>query len=90
MATAKEAHAKALAADVRRKVALIEEAGGVLHAVWPEVITRFMFDDGSIVDVLTSRDDSDLRGVLLDTLHKHAIVGSTRLPQTSTVPGDVS
>lgn len=46
-----------------------------LRAIWPQHRYRFMFDDGRIVDVVSARDDSDLRAALLAHMNATAIVG---------------
>lgn len=43
---------------------------GFIRAVWPERLIRFMFSDGTLLDVRTSRDDSDLRGAVLDYVRR--------------------
>ena len=42
---------------------------------------RFLFTDGTTVDVVGDRDDSDVRGALLAHLGKEAIAGVARLPE---------
>lgn len=59
---------------------LVPHDDGTLLAVWPLSTVRFMFDDGRTVDVVTTRDDSDLRGELLKHCRAERIVGSTVLP----------
>lgn len=57
---------------------LIVEADGALVATWREHRVRFLLSDGRTIDVMTARDDSDLRGAVLDYLGGGAlaIVGS--------------
>lgn len=58
---------------------LVEGEDGALRVVWREYTIRFLFSDGSTVDVRTSHDDSDLRGALLDHFKVERIEGSVRL-----------
>ena len=79
------AERKAKAAPERARWPHIEQVDGHLQAVWPVRRVRFMLSDGRTVDVLTTRDDSDLRGALLDHLGGGlAIVGSVQLPEALT------
>lgn len=48
-----------------RTVELCTNADGLLEARWPVRRLRFLFDNGDTLDVLTERDDSDLRGAVL-------------------------
>jgi hypothetical protein len=70
---------------------LVERDDGTLEAVWPVQRIRFMFSGGRTVDVVTTRDDSDLRGVLLAHCKAEQIVGHTTLVEpsaaVSAVPG---
>lgn len=61
----------------RPQPTLVPNGDGALLAVWPLYTVRFMFDDGRTVDVVTTRDDSDLRGELLAHCKAERIVGST-------------
>lgn len=47
--------------------------------VRPERRVRFMFDDGRTVDVLTARDDSDVRDAVLKACGAEKIVGTAYL-----------
>ena len=53
-----------------RPIVALEDVEGstppTVRAVWPVVTVRFMFGDGSLVDVVTAHDDSRLRAVLVD------------------------
>jgi hypothetical protein len=44
----------------------LAEQDGVLAAVYPRHQYRFLFDDGSTLDVVAYRDDSDLREAMLE------------------------
>lgn len=52
---------------------------GTYAAVWPSFMLRFLLSDGRTVDVITDRDDSDLRGALLDACQVERIEGAARL-----------
>jgi hypothetical protein len=52
---------------------------GALIATWPTHRYRYLLSDGSIVDVLAVRDDSDLRDALLTYTGVDRIEGSARL-----------
>jgi hypothetical protein len=58
----------------------------VFAAVWPESTIRFLLDDGTCVDVRTTRDDSYLRQVLVARFGR--IAGATRLPDRAPETGD--
>lgn len=58
----------------------LNEQDGVLVAEWPEFIVRFLFSDGTTLDVKTHRDDSDLRSAILAYAKKERIEGSARIP----------
>lgn len=70
----------AKAAERARWPELAQEDDHTLMATWPLHRYRFMFSDGRTLDVLSPRDDSDLRGALLDHLGADAIVGVAQLP----------
>jgi hypothetical protein len=76
------AEAKGKAAERARWPTLAEDNDGELRAGWREHRVRFLLSDGRTVDVRTTRDDSDLRGALLDYLGggQLAIVGSVVVP----------
>lgn len=59
-----------------RRPQLTETGGGMIQATWPERVFRFLLSDGRTVDVRSSRDDSDLRGVLLEHMGVDKIEGS--------------
>ena len=88
MSVAKKTSAAKKANDPppHRGCVLHELPDGTLVAHWPTYMIRFLLSDGRTVDVATYRDDSDLRGALLDYTKVERIEGSTRL----TVPPDVS
>jgi hypothetical protein len=65
-------------------VTFYPDALGTLNALWPSWVVRFMFDDGTTVDVRTMSDSSHLRGALLEHLGKNAIVGSTTIKDSVT------
>lgn len=44
----------------------LAEQEGVLAAVYPRFQYRFLFDDGTTLDVVAYRDDSDLREAMLE------------------------
>lgn len=48
---------------------------GTLCATWPARRIRFLLENGATVDVLTDRDDSDLRG-RINELTGQSIIGS--------------
>jgi hypothetical protein len=52
----------------------------VVHAVWVKRRYRFMFSDGSTLDVIADRDDSDLRGAVLAYTKAERIEGTATLP----------
>jgi hypothetical protein len=60
-----------------RTVTLTPDRDGVLHARWPRRRVRFLLSDGRTVDVITERDDSDLRAALLHHTKAERIEGST-------------
>lgn len=62
-----------------RGCVLHELPDGTLAAHWPSYMIRFLLSDGRTVDVVTDRDDSDLRGALVDHMKVERIEGSTRL-----------
>ena len=66
-------------ADNPRVPNLVEDNAGTLVATWPLRRYRYLLSDGRTVDVLSPRDDSDLRAALLDHLGVEAIVGSAAL-----------
>lgn len=57
---------------------ILQEDGSYL-AQWPLQKRRFLFSDGRTVDVVSSRDDSDLRAVLLHVLKAERIEGVASL-----------
>lgn len=58
---------------------LVPQPDGTLLAVWPYHTIRFLLDDGRTIDVTTAKDDSDLRGALLEHMKAERIEGSVRL-----------
>ena len=70
-----ERKAKADAVPDYRRPNLAEDNSGTLVATWPVRRHRFLLSDGRTVDVLTPRDDSDLRGELLAHLGVERIEG---------------
>ena len=75
------AERKPKAIDGRDRWPALAEVDGVLRATWPEHRVRFLLSDGRTVDVVTPRDDSDLRGALLDHLGVEAIMGHVRVEE---------
>lgn len=53
---------------------------GVLVAVWRRRRLRFLLGDGSVLDVIAERDDSDLRGAVLRHTGAERIAGVAELP----------
>ncbi len=51
----------------------------VLHAKYPWQWFRFMLNDGQTVDVFAVRDDSDMRGAVLEATKATKIEGVARL-----------
>lgn len=64
-----------------RQVTFVPNSFGVLQAVWPQRLYRFMLSDGSFVDVLSARDDSDLRAAVLAYTKAERIEGVARLAE---------
>jgi len=62
-----------------RRVTLTLQDDGSYLATWPLQRHRFLLSDGRTIDVVTSRDDSDLRGALLEATGAERIEGSVRL-----------
>ena len=58
-----------------RRIVLDPDGDGRLIVRYPSIVYRFLFSDGSTVDVEGHRDDSDLRGELLRVLKKEKIEG---------------
>jgi hypothetical protein len=66
--------------DPRSRWPSLTPTDGILVADWPSRLVRFLLADGRTVDVLTARDDSDLRGALLEATGAEAIAGVVTLP----------
>jgi hypothetical protein len=73
---AKKAPAKIPATSVR----LFPRADGSVTATWPQHRYRFLLSDGSTLDVVTPRDDSELRSAILAYTKVDRIEGCARLP----------
>ncbi len=58
--------AKKAAPKTERQRLRLAERDGVLAAVYPLHQYRFLFSDGSTLDVVAYRDDSDLREAMLE------------------------
>jgi hypothetical protein len=56
-------------------VTLDQRSDGVYVAQWQQRQYRFMFDDGSTVDVESHVDSSTLRTAVLEALGKERVVG---------------
>ena len=69
-----------------RRVLLEPGEDGRLIVRYPTWVVRFLLSDGSTVDVECHRDDSDLRGALLEYLKVEKIEGSVRVSMSSVVP----
>lgn len=63
-----------------RRVEFDVLSDGTLRAKYHWTTYRFLMSDGSSVDVVAVRDDSDLRGALLEHTKCGAIAGSVSLP----------
>lgn len=60
----------------------VEASGpGTVRITRPECRYRFMFDDGTTLDVLTDRDDSTVREAVLAWADKEAIAGVATVPE---------
>lgn len=53
----------------------IVDSDGVLYARRHVMLLRFMFSDGTTLDVMSDRDDSDVREAALAWAEKEAIAG---------------
>jgi hypothetical protein len=81
MATTKKAAPAKRAAPKEPPVRLVPNGDGTLRASWPVHAYRFLFADGTVLNVESVRDDSVLRGALIDhrKVPDDRIVGSTVL-----------
>ncbi len=70
--------------EYRRVV--FEESSGDLIAQYHWSRYRFMFTDGRTFDVVAIRDDSDLRGAVLDHFKAEGIAGVATLPVEAAPP----
>lgn len=50
-----------------------------LHVERPQYTFRFLFSDGRVLDVLADRDDSEVRGAVLEYAKAEKIEGVARL-----------
>lgn len=66
-------------------VSFVDE-GDAVRAVRPQRRYRFMFDDGSTLDVLIDRDDSTLRDAVLKRAGKDRIEGVAVVPDQEGLP----
>jgi hypothetical protein len=71
----KRAPAKAATAEPKPDLKLIKPTQKVINGILyePVYLHRFLFDNGDVVDVQAIRDDSNLRGLLLDQRKKDGI-----------------
>jgi hypothetical protein len=58
----------------------LEERDGVAYAVWIQQTFRFLFSDGRTVDVISERDDSELREAVRLHYKAERIEGVATLP----------
>jgi hypothetical protein len=68
-----------------RRVTLTPDGEGRYQASYVWKTYRFMFIDGSYVDIRAYRDDSDLRSAVLDVTGAKQIAGSAVLPEPEKV-----
>ena len=69
-----------------RRITLIPQKDGSLLATYTWKQFRFMLSDGTTVDVLAVRDDSDLRAAVLAHTGATAIAGVVTLTPTTPAP----
>ena len=62
---------------------------GAYMAMYKRKIHRFLLSDGSCVDVVAIRDDSDLRAAVLDLTKVERIEGVAHLPYVEPEPAPV-
>jgi hypothetical protein len=70
---------------MNRRPVLRDLGDGRYRAEWPTTTVRYLLDDGRTVDVETPRDDSDLRGALLELTRAGKIAGAVELHEQGTL-----
>lgn len=65
--------------DPPPSVTLVAKQRGVLHAVRHQWLYRFMLDNGTTLDVIADRDDSEVRRAVLTHTKAAKIEGVARL-----------
>jgi len=64
----------------KRRPTLYHRADGAFDVIWPTRWLRFLLGDGRTIDVLTTRDDSDLREAIRREFKAETIIGCAELP----------
>lgn len=72
--------------EPRPQCVLVPQPDGSYLATWPSFTLRFLLSDGRTVDVVTTKDDSDLRGALVELMGVERLEGSTRLKEPPKPP----